>query len=110
MMMVVFTIFFGRMAGSPSGDLPYPLFAYAGPAALDLLRHGHRQRRQQRGRLGAADHQDLLPAPGDPVRRGRRRPWSISSIAFGLLVALMMLYYGASPGGDRAAGAADLRA
>ncbi len=30
MMMVVFTIFFGRMAGVPSGDLPYPLFAYAG--------------------------------------------------------------------------------
>ncbi|HKI18764.1 MAG TPA: ABC transporter permease [Isosphaeraceae bacterium] len=30
MMMVVFTIFFGRMAGVSSGDLPYPLFAYAG--------------------------------------------------------------------------------
>src|SRR5947208_6750380 len=30
MMMVVFTIFFGRMAGVPAGDLPYPLFAYAG--------------------------------------------------------------------------------
>ena len=29
-MMVVFTIFFGRMAGVPSGDMPYPLFAYAG--------------------------------------------------------------------------------
>jgi lipopolysaccharide transport system permease protein len=30
MMMVVFTIFFSRMAGVSSGDLPYPLFAYAG--------------------------------------------------------------------------------
>ncbi len=30
LMMVVFTIFFGRMAGVSSGDLPYPLFAYAG--------------------------------------------------------------------------------
>jgi lipopolysaccharide transport system permease protein len=30
MMMVVFTIFFGRMAGVSSGGLPYPLFAYAG--------------------------------------------------------------------------------
>src|SRR5271157_6072726 len=30
MMMVVFTIFFGRMAGVSSGDFPYPLFAYAG--------------------------------------------------------------------------------
>src|SRR5207237_8375709 len=30
LMMVVFTIFCGRMAGVPSGDLPYPLFVYAG--------------------------------------------------------------------------------
>jgi lipopolysaccharide transport system permease protein len=30
MMMVVFTIFFSRMAGVPAGDLPYPLFAFAG--------------------------------------------------------------------------------
>lgn len=30
MMMAVFTIFFGRLAGMSSGDLPYPLFALAG--------------------------------------------------------------------------------
>src|SRR5438477_25058 len=30
MMMVVFTVVFSRMAGLPSGDLPYPLFVYAG--------------------------------------------------------------------------------
>jgi lipopolysaccharide transport system permease protein len=30
LMMVVFTIFFGRMAAVSSGGLPYPLFAYAG--------------------------------------------------------------------------------
>src|SRR3954471_1896110 len=30
MMMVVFTIFFGRMAKVSSGGVPYPLFAYAG--------------------------------------------------------------------------------
>ena len=30
MMMVVFTLFFRRMAGVPAGDTPYPLFAYAG--------------------------------------------------------------------------------
>jgi lipopolysaccharide transport system permease protein len=30
LMMVVFTIFFGRIAGVSSGALPYPLFAYAG--------------------------------------------------------------------------------
>jgi lipopolysaccharide transport system permease protein len=30
LMMVVFTIFFGRMAKVPAGDVPYPLFVYAG--------------------------------------------------------------------------------
>jgi lipopolysaccharide transport system permease protein len=30
LMMVVFTIFFGRLAGISSGKVPYPLFAYAG--------------------------------------------------------------------------------
>jgi lipopolysaccharide transport system permease protein len=30
MLMVVFTVFFGRLAAHSSGDLPYPLFAFAG--------------------------------------------------------------------------------
>jgi lipopolysaccharide transport system permease protein len=30
LLMVVFTIFFGRMAQVPTDDIPYPLFAYAG--------------------------------------------------------------------------------
>jgi lipopolysaccharide transport system permease protein len=30
MMMAVFTVFFGRLAGLPSGGVPYPLFAIAG--------------------------------------------------------------------------------
>jgi lipopolysaccharide transport system permease protein len=30
MMMIVFTVFFGRMAKVPTGNLPYPLFVFAG--------------------------------------------------------------------------------
>src|SRR5438046_630562 len=30
LMMVVFTVFFARLAKVPAGDLPYPLFVYAG--------------------------------------------------------------------------------
>src|SRR5206468_99530 len=30
MMMVVFTVFFARMAKVPAGNLPYPIFVYAG--------------------------------------------------------------------------------
>lgn len=29
-MMIIFTVFFGRLAGIPSDGIPYPLFAYAG--------------------------------------------------------------------------------
>ena len=29
-MMIIFTLFFGRLAGIPSDGIPYPLFAYAG--------------------------------------------------------------------------------
>src|SRR6266704_5098715 len=28
--MLIFTLFFGRLAGVPSDNIPYPLFAYAG--------------------------------------------------------------------------------
>lgn len=28
--MLIFTVFFGKLAGMPSDDIPYPLFAYAG--------------------------------------------------------------------------------
>src|SRR5262249_55730904 len=28
--MLIFTLFFGKLAGMPSGGVPYPLFAYAG--------------------------------------------------------------------------------
>jgi lipopolysaccharide transport system permease protein len=30
MLMLIFTFFFGRLAGIKSGDVPYPIFAYAG--------------------------------------------------------------------------------
>lgn len=38
--MVVFTIFFGRLAGVPSDGLPYPLFAFAGLVPWALFAYG----------------------------------------------------------------------
>jgi lipopolysaccharide transport system permease protein len=32
MTMIVFTLFFARLANVPSGGVPYPLFAFAGPS------------------------------------------------------------------------------
>jgi len=35
--MLVFTLFFGRLAGVPSDNVPHPVFAYARTFALDLF-------------------------------------------------------------------------
>ena len=37
--MVVFSVFFGRLAHVPSDGMPYPVFAFAALGAVDLLRH-----------------------------------------------------------------------
>jgi lipopolysaccharide transport system permease protein len=37
---LVFTLFFGRLAGMPSDDLPYPLFAYTGLLAWTFFAQG----------------------------------------------------------------------
>jgi lipopolysaccharide transport system permease protein len=39
MMMVVFSLFFGRLAGIPSDGLPYPVFAYCGLLPWQLFAH-----------------------------------------------------------------------
>jgi lipopolysaccharide transport system permease protein len=38
--MIVFTIFFGKFAGVPSDNIPYPLFAYAGLLPWTFLSNG----------------------------------------------------------------------
>ncbi|HEY7863487.1 MAG TPA: ABC transporter permease, partial [Thermoanaerobaculia bacterium] len=38
--MIVFTIFFGNLAGVPSEGLPYPLFSYAGLLPWTFFAHG----------------------------------------------------------------------
>src|SRR5262245_2034863 len=38
--MVVFSIFFGRLAGMPSDGIPYPVFAYAGLVPWGLFANG----------------------------------------------------------------------
>lgn len=41
--MVVFSVFFGRLAGIPSDDLPYPIFAYAALVPWTLFADGFSQ-------------------------------------------------------------------
>ena len=74
MMMVVFTIFFGRMAGVPSGGIPYPLFAYAGLLPWTFFANAIATAGNSVVGVRAAGHQDLLPPADRPVRVGGGGP------------------------------------
>ena len=54
MMMIVFSIFFGRLANIPSDGYPYPVFVYAGLLPWTFFSTAHQQFRQFARRLGAA--------------------------------------------------------
>lgn len=96
MMMVVFTIFFSRMAGVPSGDWPYPLFVYAGLLpwtffATAIANAGNSVVGSER--LITKIYFPRLAIPFAAVGAAVVD----FLIAFGLLLA-MMLYYGVMPG------------
>ena len=65
MTMIVFSVFFGRLAKVPSDGVPYPIFAYVGAAAVAALRLRPERIEQQPGGQPEPDHQSLFPAPGD---------------------------------------------
>jgi lipopolysaccharide transport system permease protein len=94
--MVIFTIFFGRMAGLPSGGIPYPLFAYAGLLpwtffATAVSNAGNSIIGSER--LVTKVYFPRLAIPLAAVGAAVVD----SAIAFGLLLG-MMLYYGVAPG------------
>jgi lipopolysaccharide transport system permease protein len=96
MMMVVFSIFFGRMAGVPSGGMPYPLFAYAGLLpwtffATAIAAAGNSV--VQSERLITKIYFPRLAIPFAAVGAAVVD----FLIAFGLLL-ILMVYYGVRPG------------
>ena len=76
--MVVFSLFFGRVAGISSDGLPYALFSLAGAGPLDLLR----QRRSLLGSDSLVSNSALVSKiyfprifiPAGVVAAGLRRP------------------------------------
>jgi lipopolysaccharide transport system permease protein len=96
LMMAVFTIFFGRLAGVSSGGLPYPLFAYAGLLpwsffATSITNGGNSVVASER--LITKVYFPRLAIPLAAV--GAAAVDFV--VAFGLLLA-MMAYYGVAPG------------
>ena len=62
--MLVFTLFFGRLAKIPVGRAALSDFLLQRPAALDVLRRGAPEHHECGGRASAHDHQGVLPPAG----------------------------------------------
>lgn len=96
MMMVVFTIFFSRMAGVPSGDLPYPVFVFAGLLPWTFFSNAIGSASQS-----VVGNQSLVTKVYFPrliIPLGAAAAGLVDfAIAFGMLL-VMMLCYGVVPG------------
>jgi lipopolysaccharide transport system permease protein len=94
--MVVFSIFFGNLAGVPSDGIPYPLFAYCGLVPWQLFAYALTQssnRIVEDAQVISKVYFPRLIVPLASVIAGLVD----FTIALGTLAA-MMLYYGISPG------------
>ncbi|MGH9821991.1 MAG: ABC transporter permease [Blastocatellia bacterium] len=90
--MVIFTLFFGRLAGMPSDGIPYPLFAYAG--LLPWTFFSNAITNSGNSLVGSANlitkvYFPRMIIPGAAVAAGLVD----FAIAFGILVLLMLYYH-----------------
>jgi len=89
--MIIFTIFFGNLAGMPSDNIPYPLFAYAG--LLPWIFFSNAVTSSSNSLVGSAHlitkvYFPRMIIPGAAVAAGLID----LAIGFGLLVVLMIYY------------------
>jgi lipopolysaccharide transport system permease protein len=95
MTMVVFTIFFNRMAGVGSGDVPYPLFSYAGLLPWTFFAQGLSQ--SSNSLVGSANLIRKVYFPRVVVPMSSILSGVVDfALAFTVLIA-MMGYYGVWP-------------
>ena len=98
MTMVVFSLFFGRLAQVPSDDLPYPIFSYAALVPWTFFANGLNMSAQQSSRQYQSNKEDLL----SPAWSFQLLPYLRGVVDFFLafIVLLgMMLYFGIVPTG-----------
>ena len=77
MTMVVFSIFFGRLAKVPSDGIPYPIFAFCALLPWQLFAHALTESSNSLVANQRLDHQGLFPPPGHSPGRGVGRAWWI---------------------------------
>lgn len=93
--MIVFSLFFGRLAGIPSNGVPYPIFSYAALVPWTFFANGLMQ--SSNSLVGSANliqkvYFPRLTIPAAAVLSG------VADFAFaGGVLLVMMAYYGLSP-------------
>lgn len=93
--MVVFSVFFGELAGMPSGDVPYPIFSYTALLPWQLLEGGI-------SKAGASlvSSRNLVTKVYFPRMSVPLAPVVAGLVDFALafvVLLLMMVYYGMRP-------------
>ncbi|MGD8815283.1 MAG: ABC transporter permease [Anaerolineales bacterium] len=95
MTMIVFSIFFGQLAGIPSGELPYPIFSYAALVPWTFFANGLSQ--SANSLVGSANLITKIYFPRLVIPLGTVMSGGVDfALAFLVLLA-MMLYYGIVP-------------
>jgi lipopolysaccharide transport system permease protein len=96
--MVVFSLFFGRLAGIPSDDMPYPIFSYAALVPWQFFANGLTQSSQSL--VGSANLIRKVYFPRMVIPIGAILSGGVDfALAFVVLLA-MMLFYGIVPTGN----------
>lgn len=94
-MMVIFTIFFGRLAGVDSAGIPYPLFAFAGLVPWTFFSNAISQ--SGNSLVGSSNLITKVYFPRLIVPAAAMLAGLVDfALAFGLFVVLM-IYYGVTP-------------
>ncbi len=98
LMMVVFSLFFGKLAGIPSEGIPYPIFSYCGLLPWTFFAQGLSQ--ASNSLVGGAHLVTKVYFPRSIIPLSAVLVGLVDfALAFLVLVA-MMVYYGISPGLD----------
>jgi lipopolysaccharide transport system permease protein len=93
--MVVFSIFFGRLAGIPSDDIPYPIFSYAALVPWSFFANGLRQ-----ASTGMVTHANLIKKvyfPRLAIPIARVLAGAVDFVLAFIVLLGMMLAYGIVP-------------
>jgi lipopolysaccharide transport system permease protein len=92
MLMVVFSIFFGKLAKMPSDGLPYPIFAYAG--LLPWMFFANALSTSANAVVGSSHLVSKVYFPRLIIPLSSIGAWLIDLVIASVILLLMMLYYG----------------